>query len=215
MGIGKLVKSGRTWACLGTLAVAAGVFFALRSPQVTTLEQTARIVELGLLALGLLSLFLIAEQTRLTAKWNKLLSYHQFFGELITSEMVSDLRKVAETCGFSEEMRQLKPIHSASLECIVNSDEHMNTISAYLDEFEEFCAAVHAGVADHEYAYTLEATRVIRAWVVFEPFITRRRATVRYSRCYLELERLGGAWLERREKEAKDKADKDGVRPHV
>lgn len=184
-------------------------------PDDRSYQNVGQIIELGLLSVGLLSLVLIARQTRTTAKWNKLLSYHQFFGELISPATLVQMTGAAEACGFSEQMLKISPMTDDSVNKVLASPDHDQTVSTYLDEFEEFCAAVHAGIVDNEYAYTLEATRVIRAWVVFEPFITQCRSKTKYSRCYIELQRLGVAWKGRREKEEARNHATDGVRPHV
>ena len=173
------------------------------------------VLEVTVLAIGLYSLYLVSEQVRQTAKWNKLLSYHQFFGELITTAMVKDMLAVAEKFGFKAAMDKVIPMTDASLASLEKEAIDVKTILAYLDEFEEFCGAVQAGVTDHEYAYTLEATRVIRTWIVFGPFIQSQRASHPFSRCYVELERLGSAWKERREAETRQKYSQDGVRQHV
>lgn len=180
-----------------------------------TFSNVMAILELAVIAFGLCSLLLVAEQIQQTAKWNKLLSYHQFFGDLITTEMVKDMLAVAETCGFKEAMNSVQPMSLESRRALEDDLAAVKTVAAYLDEFEEFCAAVQAGVTDQEYAYTLEATRVIRAWTVFAPFIQSQRASLRFSRCYLELERIGGAWRDRRETETKQKYAQDGVQQHV
>src|SRR5690606_22309594 len=152
---------------------------------------------------------------RQAGKWNKLLSYHQFFGNLITTELVKTVLAVASRHGFASCMNSLQPMSQESLAKLEADSDGLKDIQAYLDEFEEFCGAVHAGVTDTEYAYTLEATRVIRAWTVFEPYIRVQRAKHTYMRCYLELERLGVAWKQRRDEEARQKNAQDGVKPSV
>lgn len=201
-------------ASCAILLAAAIVIWAVPATR-STFESVARVVELAILTIGLTSLVLLARQTRTTAKWSKLLSYHQFFGDLITKEMVVALQETAKLCTFEECMKKLEPMSSAAVDAVLADPAHDTVVSSYLDEFEEFCAAVHAGIADPEYAYTLEATRVIRAWIVFEPFIRRCRASTKYSRCYLELQRLGSAWKTRREAEESKKDAADGVRNHV
>ena len=214
----------------GVFVVAAASIWLLPTLGSTrSFTNVMAIIQSALVALGLYSLYFVAEQARLTAeqvsqtreqtqqtaKWNKLLSYHQFFGELITTEMVLEMMAVAERCGFKDAMNSVQAMSLASRQALENDPVAVKTVAAYLDEFEEFCAAVQAGVTASEYAYTLEATRVLRAWIVFEPFIQSQRATHRFSRCYLELERIGSAWKERRERETQQKYAQDGVQQHV
>jgi hypothetical protein len=191
-----------------------------------TVPNITSILQLGLVAVGLISLLLLAEQNRQiscgnaeqskqTASWNKCLSYHNFFGDLITMQMSQALRGTTDACGFTSAMQNVEPMSANSVEDVVRDDAHSRVCSSYLDDFEEFCAAVHAGVVDKEYAYTLEATRVIRAWIVYEPYITKRRSSVRYSRCYIELQRLAATWIKRREEEEAKKNASEGVKPRV
>lgn len=192
-------------------------------------ETTSRVIELGIMAAGLISLGFISLQVRLsadqakltadqihqTAVWNKLLSYHQFFGELLSEPLLVRFTAVSKACGLEESMRSIKEMSQASLEKIWADPNHVHVVASYLDEFEEFCGAVHAGVTDKEYAYTLECTRVVRAWTVFEPFILAARGKDKFTRCYVELERLGSEWIERRGQEIKQRNTAVGVRNHV
>lgn len=180
-----------------------------------TVDTVSKVVEMTALTIGLLSLVLIARQTRTTAKWNKLLSYHQFFGEITTRETVRALHVAAEKCNFKESMKSGQAIDVSAVDSLCNDDDSTTSVCFYLDEFEEFCGAVAAGVVDSGYAYTLEATRVIRVWAVFEPYVARRRSEVKYSRCYLELQRLASTWKAQRELEEKRNHDESGVRTHV
>ncbi len=209
--------SWRRVTLLGLPFTAAAVIWQLPAldKDGRSFENVIAVVEVTLLAVGLYSLALVSEQSRQTAKWNKLLSYHQFFGELISLELVKTMLAVAGRCGFHDAMDRVEPMTEASRAAVEADGEALKTVSAYLDEFEEFCGAVQAGVTDREYAYTLEATRVIRTWVVFGPFIRSQRARHSLSRCYLELERLGIEWARRRESEAQRKYTLDGVKPHV
>jgi len=232
--MGEAASQAKTYARMvlgATVLLSALAIWQL--PNMTTegrsFTNVMAIVQAALVALGLYSLYFVAEQARQTAaqvrlsadqvrqtaKWNKLLSYHQFFGELITTDMVKEMLSVAEKCDFKAAMNGVTPMSDDSRRKLEGEPIDVKTVLAYLDEFEEFCGAVQAGVTDHEYAYTLEATRVIRTWIVFGPFIQVQRASHPFSRCYLELERLGSAWKLRREQETQQKYAQDGVQPHV
>lgn len=127
-------------------------------------------------------LALTARQLVQTANWNKTLSYHQFFGDLVTRELADKVRAVVRKHKFDDAFTSLTAMSPTSLTDLMVDQEADSLISAYLDEFEEFCAAVKAGVVENGYAYGIEATRVIRAAVVFGPYIHRARSGTKYSR---------------------------------
>ena len=160
-------------------------------------------------------LALTAKQLAQTAIWNKTLSYHQFFGDLVTRELADKVRVVATKHKFDEAFTSLTAMSPTALTDLMADREAEGVISAYLDEFEEFCAAVKAGVVENSYAYGIEATRVIRAAVVFGPFILRARSGTKYSRAYLELEDLGAQWQKRRHQEEEEARNANGIKPHV
>jgi hypothetical protein len=90
---------------------------------------------------------------------------------------------------------------------------------AYMDDFEEFCAAVNAGVISESYALDLEGSRVISVFYGLRPLIDELRseqervnATLGMqtagqrpmrSKYYDELERVAIRWRLKREKEHK------------
>lgn len=210
-------------SCLGLVAV-----FCLDSKS-RTVPNVVLIVQTCLIAVGLLSLVFIARQVRIVREqarsdqvWRKTLSYHQFFGDLVTTEVREKIAKVATECGFLDARQNGEPISTDAVKKIKKSPKHDAVIATYLDEFEEFCGAVHAGLLDRDYAYTLEATRIIRAWRLFEPYVIATRLETRDHRTYIELERLGENWRERRkmddDRDRKARLDltaSNGVKGHV
>ncbi|HEL5329121.1 DUF4760 domain-containing protein [Stenotrophomonas maltophilia] len=195
-------------------------------PNYVLIVQTVVIV-LGLGSLALLALqlraanrqaacsvqqlTLTAQQLTMTAKWNKTLSYHQFFGRLIAPELADKIRACAKKHEFDDSFTTISCISQQVLQAIWTDVEDHNAVSTYLDEFEEFCAAVNAGVVEKSYAYGIEATRVIRAATVFEPFIRRARSETRYSRAYFELEGLATDWRSQRDQEEQEARKTNGV----
>jgi hypothetical protein len=123
--------------------------------------------------------------------------------------------KAVTECGITEKMEGIKELDKHQVDAIFANEAFKSTFARYLDCYEGFCAAVHAGVVDKDYAYTLEATKVIRAWTVFKPFVRRLRSSNEYSRCYLELERLGAAWKQQRDQEIEESNRQQGVRAAV
>jgi len=175
------------------------------------------IVQTGAVLIGLLSLVLIARQIRATAAQaahvaavNSALAYHQYFGDLITVQIRRQLAAVANDCGFAEARKKGEPMSPEAVKCIKDSPKHDSVVSSYLDEFEEFCAAIHAKLLNEDYAYGLEATRIIRTWAVFGPYILSSRTETQDFRTYVELERVATAWTERRRRE--DELEKNAAR---
>lgn len=197
-----------------TVAVVCGVVIWRMAPGERNYASVAAVVQTGAICIGLLSLVLIARQTRTTATLSKINSYHQFFGDLITTETRQKMRELGEACKFTAEMEEQRPITPDSVALL---QEHVNrpVMSSYLDEFEEFCGAVHAGAVSEEYAYRLEATRVIRTWVVFEPFIKAMRSKAENERCYREIARLASDWQARRVKESSQEHKSNGMTKHI
>lgn len=182
-------------------------------------DQVQKTIETGVFAIGLLSLFFMYQQGATTARWNKSLSYHQLFNDLTTPSQVEEIWAVAHRRNFEEQFRSMQPMLDASVRDLLQTEEQASkdnrVVKSYLDRFESLCGAVNCGLVYNDYAYSLEATRVIRVYTVFEPLITSMRALNKYSRCYLELERLATEWRRRRDDELEKKSKQDGVRPHV
>lgn len=190
---------------------AAGITVWLRWP--LTFEQGARILELLMLGVGLQSLILLWAQNRAMTIWNSVRSYHDYFQEFPPEHRITELEDLAERLGFLQCLLDLSPIPKPIVEAIESTRQSRLTVRKFLDDYEEFCAAVNARVVDPEYAYGIEGTRVIRVKMVFEPLISRMRAENRYTRCYLELMKLGDEWKLRREAEARATNNAAGVQP--
>lgn len=197
-----------------TVAAGCGVIVCRMAPGERNYASVAAVIQTGAICIGLLSLVLIARQTRTTATLSKINNYHQFFGDLITTETRQKMRDLAQTCRFTAEMEEQRPLTANSV-TLLQDPLNRPVMSSYLDEFEEFCGAVHAGAVSEEYAYRLEATRVIRTWVVFEPFIKAMRGKAENERCYREIARLASDWQARRVKESSEEHKSNGMAKHI
>lgn len=185
-----------------------------------TATSIAAVVQTAAVLVGLLSLILIGRQIRSSASQAahaaataKALAYHQFFGDLITVESREKLEHVADECGFKDARKSGKEMTDASVLCVKAVPAHDAMLACYLDEFEEFCGAIHAGLLDEDYSYSLEATRIIRTWKVFKPYVLATRTETDDHRTYVELERIADSWTARRVAEdARAAEDKKKVR---
>jgi hypothetical protein len=105
--------------------------------------------------------------------------------------------RVATTYGFRDCLSGFgKPMPEEALTRILASADDEYVMRAYLDQFEKFCGAVQCGLVDNDYAYSLQATRVIRNYTIFSTFIKRIRQES--STGYLELEKVALSWEDRR-----------------
>ena len=199
------------WAIfLGLVVVTLSVSIYWRGGS-WTFDEKVKLIETTILALGLESLLLVASQNRATVVWNRLLSYHEYFQEMPPEARIRALVAAGDKLGFASCLRDLKPLDSTHVDAINADKDAILAIRAYLDDFEEFCAAVNAKIVDENYVYNIEGTRIIRASVVFEPMIRAFRHENRYTQCYLELQKLGDAWKKRREWEVERANHSRGV----
>ncbi len=82
---------------------------------------------------------------------------------------------------------------------IVDNTKWSDAARAYLDCLESLAAAVHSGFVDEEYAFCLQAGRVLRAVKVLGPLISHFQ--IANAKAYIELVDLASTWQERRDKE--------------
>lgn len=174
---------------------ALGAIWLLPEAQVT-FENVSKVIELALMAMGLLSIVLLSAQIRQTAVWNETLSYHEHFGDLVPREQAKEMKVLMRKHEFLDDYLKCKALSSTVAQELFDSDESQTFITSYLDEFEEFCAAINRGLVDYEYAIALEGKRVSRAWHVFKPFIEKIRLSNDDPCCYAELERVAIRWVD-------------------
>lgn len=210
-------------ACINVIAIVFLTHWLWPFLQSKDFEVQERAVTLLLLGVGATSVLILAAQWRQQGAWNRVLSYHQYFSELPRRESLVML----ETC-----FRRLSITPPATAEPLKDPDvaailsdsgttgRRASTIcKGYLDDFEEFCAAVNAGIVSARYTIDIEGSRVIRAFYGFEPLILKlreqqdramatagtatRNGNPMRSKYYEELERVARRWREKREKEHK------------
>jgi hypothetical protein len=169
-------------------------------------------------SLGVASLLLVWAQLRHTATLNRLLSYHQYFHDLPNINKVRDVYRALLRCKIPVPTWNT-PLSEAERDILLKDTEEppgnaVLVVREYLNDFEEFAAAINCGLIDEDYAYRLEATRALNAYYGFWEVIThwlaedRRRAeragnfaplTTNY---YGELKSVVERWRLRKEAEA-------------
>lgn len=188
--------------CYGTYRI----LMALPAGQ-DTVATKAAVVQTGAVVLGLFSIVLTALQVRVNATWNKVLSYHNHFGSLITPEVIEKVKKVAIDRGFTDHLTEGTTIPETIAAAILENADSESLIGCYLDEFEEFCGAINAGVVDNDYAYGLEGTRILRVWNIYKLFIKKCRESDGSSPyVYKQLEVVAHRWADRRQYDNKKEA---------
>lgn len=172
-------------------------------------------LEILLVAVGASSVLFLGMQLRQQANWHKVLSYHQFFHDLPTGTKTSDMTACLARLSIPKPTA-VKPVSVAQVKAIredVGAESGSGrltaetAIKAYLDDFEEFCAAVNSGVVSDWYALNIEGSRVIRAYFAFAPLIEQLRKEAEQdgsqfrSKYYDELEDVAKRWRQEREVE--------------
>jgi hypothetical protein len=179
-------------------------------------EETTKAAEMLVLGSGLFSVFLvrnqlIAQEKQLQAnfqqqmddhRWKTFVSYHELFADGIPCESMREkMYGFAKSHGFIEafdDMGTCMP-EKALQQCIADSDSRQ-IVRPYLDEFEKFCGAINSQIVNEEYARSLQGTRVIRNYAVFEPLIKHFQKG--NPMAYVELEKVAMKWsMQRRVEE--------------
>ncbi|MCU1195881.1 MULTISPECIES: DUF4760 domain-containing protein [Stenotrophomonas] len=186
-------------------------------------EQAFQLGQFIVVTLGLTSLLLMWKQSKDTARWNKLHSYHQFFADCPSSERRANMFAVMERIQASSHLSEGTAILAEHVQAIVLSPSDSQVIALYLDDFEQLCGAVNCGVIDAAYVKALEKSRINRIYTVFKPLLAHHQQ--RNSTLYLEFERLADKWIEedrveaeREEQRAKRAKHAGGVKnlaPHT
>ena len=114
------------------------------------------------------------EQLLADHKWKCYAFYHQHFSEVPSEDLRRQVYNLAQTgqhpfvdC-FNGRGRTMP---YASLQEIRGNKSEWEFIRPYLDCFEVFCGAINAKLVDEDYAFSLQATREVRNYAVFESLI--------------------------------------------
>jgi hypothetical protein len=216
---------------------AVSIFAYIQLGPGRSFEQTSQLIENTLLALGLVTVILLIAQLRQTASWNSVLSYHEYFGELPNNQRAEDLYSVLQRLNIpvpsaAEPMSKENAGKVWDDTGLASPDGVFRLVGRrvvreYLNDYEEFCGAILAGVVNEPYARELEARRVIGANYGFEEIVKLYRAEIAEKpvakpqteqaarnllafrqKPYQELRRVATSWRRRREKEYQKLAKK-------
>lgn len=219
-------------AVIIVLAGAAGLWFMPRND--FTLGKVLSVLSVIISALGVATLLFLWAQLRHTAVQDKLFAYHEFFQDLPKAAKVTALYSAMGKLKIERPMWQT-PLTPTQRDLIVNDpapepDKASVSIREYLNDFEEFAAAVNVGLLDLDYTYHIESARILNAYYGFEEIIkywlaedqqkavAHKAAGVVPSDYYGELRKLAEHWRSRKLKEvaeAERERDRRGVLPKL
>lgn len=135
------------------------------------------------------------EQLQRDHNWRCYAFYHQHFAD----NPAEPLRKAVYKLAQAEDTKFIdcfaergRPMPDNVLNVIKGSSDEWDCVRPYLDGFETFCGAINAKLVDEDYAFSLQATRVIRNYTVFEPLIDEyKKAT---PSAYCEFYKVAYRW---------------------
>lgn len=204
----------------------AGIVWYRRLPVTATIEDRVLLIQSIVFALGLVSVVLLVLELRQKASWNRVLSYHDYFGELPARVKVAELYRCFDRLGMQPPSNG-QPLTKEQAAAILRdqgvkggdgviSRPGGQVVREYLNDFEEFCGAINAGVVSESYVRELEGSRTINAYYGFEELIKLIRTEevkLRQNRDseqdlrpfhrkpYHELWKVAATWKRRRERE--------------
>jgi hypothetical protein len=201
------------------IVVFLSVLHAVPDPDYTR-SEVLRISEVACGALGVVSLLLVWAQLRHGARLNKLLAYHEYFHDLPSTSKVRELYATLARLEIAIPSWQA-PLDDAGIKLAVEDKEPppmkaTQVIREYLNDFEEFAAAVKSGLIDEEYAYHLEATRTLNAYFGFRGVVAHwlmedrktaekaGEAAPTATNYYGELRSVAERWKARKQEEAQE-----------
>jgi len=187
---------------VGVVLVAGFVVFGKMQADATQTALSAeqgywaawlRVVELVVIAITAGTIILLIEQMSQTNRWNRRLSYHQFFSEVPEIGKLMAFNQLAVEKKI-DALNKAEPLKDDVAQQLLDDTKSRQIVMNYLNDFEEFAAAVRRDLVDESYAYVIEHARVKRAWLVFRPWIMLLRKQAASVDCYVELEELAGSW---------------------
>lgn len=192
---------------IGLLAALSFVSFAIGVWQCHWQTQLFKCAELLMYSAGLFSILLVRRQLWTQEKqngrslqqliddhkWKTHCSYHQHFPSVPPEDVRAKAYSMAEEMGFlgAFDGRGIS-ISEDVKRAILDSPEAWKVFRSYLDYFEEFCGAINAGLVDEGYASSLQGTRVVRNFTVFERLIKHYQDEA--ATAYVELTKVAVRW---------------------
>lgn len=167
------------------------------------LSDVLSLGQLVALTLGLGSIVLLWLQSRNEARWRRLLYYHQFFADWPADVCRAKMLSVMKELKLDNHLTGAgKPLEEAAIASIIANTEHRQGVVRYLDGFEQFSGAINAGIVAKDYAYKLDATRLLRIHTIFSPLVVEIQRTS--PKAYVQFQHLANQWHAKRASEISD-----------
>lgn len=133
------------------------------------------------------------EQLKIDHQWKTYESYHRHFANVpdrpTRDKLIDRLKQLGLIPCFKH---RGSPIDDDQVRLICECPEVFDDIKASLDCFEAFCGAINAKLVDEDYAFSLQATRVVRHHTVFAPLIAELHKGS--PSAYVELTKVATRW---------------------
>lgn len=139
--------------------------------------------------IGIVGLFLVWYQIKMTNAWNKVNTQHSLLGDLPTEEQE---RRFAEIYRKYKQSDDAISIQAA--EEIYKILDEDTCIKYVLNKFEQLCAAINANTIDENYAYAVHAAKITAKFTLFENYVNYMRKINKDDEIYLELEKVATRW---------------------
>ena len=184
-----------------------------------------RIAEVTFSALGFCTLLLLWASLRHSSVLNKRLTYHEHFHDLPSGNKVEALYVLLQRLGIPTP-KASSALTDANAQAIIADTEPPPkkgeiVVREYLNDFEEFAAAVNCGLIDKNYAYHIEGPRTVNAYFGFKAIIERWISLEKQlphgletgdAAIYEELRKLSVEWKARMDAEsARERSRPKGV----
>jgi hypothetical protein len=158
------------------IVVIAGIWALVEIPkQEFNRTEILKTIEAMVGGLGVSSLLLLWGQLRQTAIQVKLTSYHDHFHDLPSVDKVGDLYKALDRCKVDVPTWHKPLTESDRIKLFADPEPRPKNaelaVREYLNDFEEFAAAINCGLVDEDYVYRIESTRVLNAHFGFRRMV--------------------------------------------
>lgn len=151
---------------------------------------------------GVLGLFLVWHQIRVTNEWNRANTQHTLLSNLPSKDLEDQVWKLLEPLE-KDEHWHLRP---NACPMIYDNISDWVAVKTYLNKHEQLCAAINANAVNERYAYDVHGAKIVDVFRTFETYIEYARTRAKDQALYLELEKIASRW------ELLSKAEEQGIR---
>jgi len=149
------------------------------------------------------SLFLGYMQLRANVRWNRLNATYSYLPETVYLERERAVAKILEPLKV-DLYQQKEPLTDDVIKAIMENPNVFKEVKDFLNMFEDYATAYKAKAIDRNHACLLNATRYIRYFHVFKPFIEELRSSRKNVMYYWQFQWLVTKdWTGRQDKQAK------------